>query len=163
MNKGGIIGDSVTFTVTDDRRQFVLVHTNNKPYLNKYPAGPQSTDYAPILRYAEVLLTAAEAEARTAGVNQRALDLLNAVRTRSKGTAYALTDFADADALVAAILKERRIEFMGEGLRNFDIMRLNNPFPAKGNVAAIPASSTTYIWPMPSGELQVNKLLVRNP
>jgi hypothetical protein len=165
LNKAGngIVADSVGFAVSDDRRGFIIIHTNNKPYLNKFPAGPQSTDYAPILRYAEVLLTAAESEARVNGVNQRAVDLLNAVRTRSKGSAYALTDFADANALVAAILKERRIEFLGEGLRNFDIMRLNNPFPAKANVAAIPYSSNTYIWPMPSGERQVNKLLLPNP
>lgn len=165
LNKAGsgIVADSVAFAVSDDRRGFIIIHTNNKPYLNKFPAGPQSTDYAPILRYAEVLLTAAESEARVNGVNQRAVDLLNAVRTRSKGSVYALTDFADADALVAAILKERRIEFLGEGLRNFDIMRLNNPFPAKANVASIPASSNTYIWPMPSGERQVNKLLQPNP
>lgn len=165
LNKAGsgIVADSVGFAVSDDRRGLIIIHTNNKPYLNKFAAGPQSTDYAPILRYAEVLLTAAESEARVNGVNQRAVDLLNAVRTRSKGTAYALTDFADADALVAAILKERRIEFLGEGLRNFDIMRLNNPFPAKANVASIPSSSNTYIWPMPSGERQVNKLLQPNP
>jgi starch-binding outer membrane protein, SusD/RagB family len=165
LNKAGsgIVADSVGFAVSDDRRGLIIVHTNNKPYLNKFAAGPQSTDYGPMIRYAEVLLTAAESEARVNGVNQRAVDLLNAVRTRSKGSAYALTDFADADALVAAILKERRIEFLGEGLRNFDIMRLNNPFPAKANVAAIPSSSNTYIWPMPSGERQVNKLLQPNP
>ena len=165
LNKtgAGIVADSVAFAVADDRRQFVFIHTNGKPYLNKYPAGPQSTDYAPILRYAEVLLTAAEAEARTAGVNQRAVDLLNAVRTRSKGTAYAIADFADADALVNVILKERRIEFIGEGLRNFDIMRLNQPFAAKATIGEVPASSSIYIWPMPSGELQVNKLCQRNP
>ncbi len=165
LNKAGsgIVADSVAFAVSDDRRGLIIIHTNNKPYLNKFAAGPQSTDFGPMIRYAEVLLTAAESEARVNGVNQRAVDLLNAVRTRSKGTAYALTDFADADALVAAILKERRIEFLGEGLRNFDIMRLNNPFPAKANVAAIPSSSNTYIWPMPSGERQVNKLLLPNP
>lgn len=163
LNKAGIVGDSAAFAGNDDRRQFVLIHTNAKPYLNKFPAGPQSTDFAPILRYAEVLLNAAEAEARANGLNQRAVDLLNAVRTRSKGKAYAIADFADVNALVNAILKERRIEFLGEGLRNFDIMRLNNPFPAKSNVALIPSTSSTYIWPIPSGELQVNKLCQRNP
>lgn len=163
LNLAGIVGDSVTFSVNDDRRQLIIIHTNNKPYLNKYPAGPQSTDYAPILRYAEVLLTAAEAEARTNGVSERAVSLLNAVRVRSKGTAYTAADFADANALVAAILKERRIELLGEGLRNFDLTRLLMDFPGKANVAAVTASSNDYIWPIPSGELSVNKLCIPNP
>lgn len=163
MNRAGIIGDTATFSVIDDRRQFVLIHTNSKPYLNKYPTGPQSTDYAPVLRYAEVLLTLAEAEARVNGVNARAVDLLNAVRTRSKGTAYTAADFADGAALAAAILKERRIELMGEGLRSFDLMRLLLPIPGKGNVGEVTPDNSDYIWPMPSGELAVNKLCQRNP
>ncbi len=163
LNKLGIIGDSATFAGNDDRRQFVLIHTNMKPYMNKFPAGPQSTDYAPILRYAEVLLTLAEAEARVNGVNQRSLDLLNAIRTRAKAKVYALADFADANALAAAILKERRIELLGEGLRSFDIMRLLLPFPAKANVGEILPTRSEYVWPIPSGELATNKLCQRNP
>lgn len=163
LNRNAIIGDSVAFAVNDDRRQFVIMHTNNKLYLNKFPAGPQSTDYGPILRYAEVLLIAAEAEARANGLSQRAVDLLNAVRTRSKGKAYLLADFADATALANAVLKERRIELLGEGLRNYDIMRLLNPFPAKGNVATIPPTSNSYIWPIPSSERQTNALCEPNP
>lgn len=160
---GGIAGDSVAFAPTDERRQLIIIHTNNKPYLNKFPAGPQSTDYGPVLRYAEVLLIAAEAEARANGLSQRAVDLLNAVRTRSKGKAYLLADFADANAFLTALLKERRIEFLGEGLRNYDITRLLNPFPAKANVAAVASNSNAYIWPIPSSERQTNTLCVPNP
>jgi starch-binding outer membrane protein, SusD/RagB family len=105
----------------------------------------------------------AEAEARVNGVNARAVDLLNAVRTRSKGTAYTAADFADGAALAAAILKERRIELMGEGLRSFDLMRLLLPIPGKGNVGEVTPDNSDYIWPMPSGELAVNKLCQRNP
>ena len=75
-------------------------------------------DYAPILRYAEVLLNYAEAEARVNGVTPKAVDLLNAVRNRAVTTVdkqFSISSFASADALITAILQERRIEFPTEG------------------------------------------------
>ncbi len=164
MSKGGIVGDTAAFAVSDERRGLIVVNaTSGKPYMNKFPVGPQSTDYAPILRYAEVLLSLAEAEARVNGANQRAVDLLNAVRKRAKASEFTLADFSSADALVSAILKERRIELMGEGFRNFDVTRLLQPFGAKGSVAAVQPAESDYIWPIPSGELATNKLCERNP
>ena len=164
LNPKGIIGDTANFPLADARRQFVLNHTNNKPYLNKFPLGPEHLDYAPILRYAEVLLNLAEAEARISGVTQRAVDMLNAVRGRSDASVQFTTgSFASADELITAILRERRIELLGEGFRAFDIQRLLQPFPAKGPVGEVPVSASEYIWPIPSGERAVNKLIVQNP
>lgn len=164
LNPKGIIGDTMHFPLSDARRQFVLNHTNNKPYLNKFPAGPEHTDYLPVLRYAEVLLNLAEAEARTAGVSQRAVDMLNAIRGRSDASVqFAMGDFATANDLIDAILRERRIELLGEGFRDFDCLRLLQPLPGKANVAAILPTVSEYIWPIPSGELAVNKSCVQNP
>ena len=84
-------------------------------------------DWAPILRYAEVLLNYAEAEARTNGVTQKAVDLLNQVRNRAVTTTadqYTINSFSDTKSLMTAILNERRIEFLGEGRRWADIHRL---------------------------------------
>lgn len=164
LNPAGIIGDSVHFSGSDARRQFVLIHTNNKPYLNKFPTGPEHLDYVPVIRYAEVLLNLAEAEARQNGVSQRAVDLLNAVHGRSDAaTQFATGDFANGAALVDAIMTERRIELLGEGFRALDVMRLLQPIPGKANVATILPSVSEYIWPIPSGELAVNKDCVQNP
>ncbi|MBK7936788.1 MAG: RagB/SusD family nutrient uptake outer membrane protein [Lewinellaceae bacterium] len=164
LNPKGIIGDTLNFSLADARRSFVLNHTNNKPYLNKFPAGPEHLDYAPVLRYAEVLLNLAEAEARTGGVTQRAVDMLNAVRGRSDASVqFTTASFATADELITAILRERRIELLGEGFRDFDCLRLLQPLPGKANVAAILPSVSEYIWPIPSGELAVNKDCVPNP
>ncbi|MDZ7898378.1 MAG: RagB/SusD family nutrient uptake outer membrane protein [Arcicella sp.] len=53
-------------------------------FSRKYADATARTDNAPIIRYAEVLLNAAEAIARTTtGVDARALALLNAVRNRA--------------------------------------------------------------------------------
>lgn len=165
LNTAGIIGDSVNFTVSDARRQFVFLNaSNNKLYWNKFPAGPEHLDYAPVIRYAEVLLNLAEAEARVNGVNQRAVDLLNAVHGRSEPSkVYATGDFATADDLVNQILTERRIELLGEGFRSSDSMRLLRDLAGKATIAAIPESSSAYIWPIPSGERAVNKDCAPNP
>ena len=91
------------------------------------------------------------------------ISLLNAVRGRSNPTGtYKTVDFVNAQSLIDAILTERRIEFLGEGLRNNDLMRLLQPIPAKGAVEAVAPSSINYIWPIPNFELQVNNLMTRN-
>jgi len=160
LNLSGIIADA-GWTATDARRGFVAT-VSSKPYLNtKFNAPSPYTDYAPVIRYSEVLLSLAEALARTnTGVNARALALLNAVRQRSDAT----TTLAPSDqaALIAAILTERRIEFLGEGLRNFDLMRLLQTIPAKGTVLAKPAGESGYIWPISADELSLNPLMTDN-
>ena len=90
-------------------------------------------DYAPVIRYAEVLLSRAEALVRQgSSVTQGAVDLLNAVRVRSFPTgAYTLASFATAADFNTAVLQERNFEFLGEGLRAFDIMRLGLDIPLK--------------------------------
>jgi hypothetical protein len=148
----------------DDRRRTELLTVNSgNTWINKYPTGPVNTDYAPIIRYSEVLLSLAESIARTTtGVDARALALLNAVHLRSQPTAFAAGDFASNDAFRNAILMERRIELMGEGRRSPDLLRLGLPLPAKANVQAIQPTQAEYIWPIPDTELINNKLMTQN-
>jgi starch-binding outer membrane protein, SusD/RagB family len=120
-----------------------------------------NNNWIPILRYAEVMLNLAEALARQAsGVDARAVALLNAVRQRSDAT----TTFAPATKteLINLILNERRIEFLGEGLRAIDIQRQVLDFPARGSVAAVPSSSLSYVWPIPATELLYNSAMTPN-
>lgn len=184
----------------DDKRRTLLVDytaAGKTNYLTtKYKDAVTSSDAAPHIRYAEVLLTLAEAEARNdAGISTRALDLLNAVRNRSlssPGTQqYTITDFAEKNDLIKAILVERRIEFLGEGKRWADIHRLatdpvfsTGGIPAKigtgsaasamyscgaGSaayntaVASIPYSDFRFIWPIPLSETQQNAKYAQNP
>jgi hypothetical protein len=162
LNPSGIIGNA-SWTATDARKTaLVFINaTNGKKFVAKYKTGSPYTDYAPVIRYSEVLLNLAEALARTnAGVNVKALALLNAVRQRSD-VATILAP-ADQAALINAILLERRIEFLGEGLRNFDLMRLLQTIPAKGTITAKAPSEQGYIWPISSDELSLNKLMTDN-
>lgn len=92
--------------------------------IKKYLDAATSSDYVPIIRYAEVLLNQAEALGRT-GNNALGLSLLDAVRNRSVAAAdqYAAGSLTN-NSLVQAILNERRIELIGEGFRWGDISRL---------------------------------------
>ena len=160
---GGILTDP-GFAATDARRTALITTSGTETYLKKYPTGTPFTDKAPVIRYAEVLLNLAEARVRTTNaVDPQALALLNAVRGRSNPAGvYTAASFASASAMTDAILLERRIEFLGEGIRNFDIMRLNVTIPGKGSVPAVPNTSINYVWPIPSSELAVNTLMTRN-
>lgn len=152
-----------------DARKVMMVTSAGNIFLNKWPDFTTLTNYAPVIRYAEVLLNRAEALVRQGGnVTQAAVDLLNAVRTRSFPTgAYTLAGFANAAAFYTAIQLERDIEFLGEGMRNLDVMRLSLTIPDKdggsmGKVAAVTPTSSTYIWPIPVSELTYNKLMTPN-
>ena len=151
-----------------DARKTSLILVAGKYYLSKWTDETTSLNYPPVIRYAEVLLNRAEALVRSGSVTQAAVDLLNAVRTRSFATGgYTLASFATAPDFYTAVLQERNMEFLGEGLRSFDIMRLGMDIPAKnggtmGNIAAIPSASVGYMWPIPATELALNALMTPN-
>lgn len=185
----------------DDKRRTLLTVTGANSngaatfnvFTKKYTRYTTREDFAPQIRYAEVLLMLAEAEARQAATpSQRALDLLNAVRNRALADpatqAYTLASFATKTDLIRAILFERRIEFLCEGKRWGDIHRnaLDADFntggiPAKyanasegaglyscgGAInptqAAIPYSSFLFIWPIPASEVIQNPVVEQNP
>ena len=145
-----VIWNNPGWLCDDKRRSSTLVFagTNNggnKSYFTtKYRDYIGRGDDAPMIRYAEVLLTLAEAEARSnSNVSTRALDLLNVVRNRSLATPstqqYSASAFANQVELVKAILLERRIEFLAEGKRWGDISRLATE--SNYSVGGIPAKA----------------------
>lgn len=161
LNANGVISD-VNWKATDSRRKFILSSlTGTKKWLNKYTAPSPYTDYPPVIRYAEVLLNLAEARARSVGgVDAQATALLNAIRQRSDAT----TTFAPASnaELITDIMQERNIEFLGEGIRNSDLVRLKATIPAKGSAVAKNFGDGGYIWPISATELSLNTLCTDN-
>jgi hypothetical protein len=156
----GIVANT-GWKLTDARRAFNIA-AGTQVYLRKWPKNAGSDpDWAPVIRYAEVMLNVAEAEARQAsGVSARGTALVNAVRQRSDAT----TTFAPAtkDELISTILTERRIELLGEGFRTSDVTRTGAAFAAKGSVGAYPASTNLYIWPISQAEIITNKEMKQN-
>ena len=160
LNPAGIIANA-GWTATDRRRSFIFTAPSGKKYLSKFPTASPA-DNTPVIRYSEVLLNYAEAIVRVSNtVDPKAVALLNAVRQRSDPTTvFTVAGFANAAALIDAILTERRIEFLGEGLRTGDILRLLQTFPAKGTAPAKAPSEDGYIWPVSATEKALNKLWV---
>lgn len=126
---------------------------NTVRILTKWTGVSPFLDWIPVIRYAEVLLNLAEAEAEV-GDQARALALVNAVHTRSDA-ANPLVASGKAD-LIEKILKERRIELLGEGFRAPDIMRRGQAILSYGAGGPIGTSSSSYIFPIPVGEQQTN-------
>ena len=161
-----------------DRRRVDLVITNqSKYYTRKYtgeletgaPGGSNLGAWIPMVRYPEVLLNRAEALAHTPGGAADAVTLLNQVRDRSKPTtspSYTVGNFTNTQALVNAILLERRFELAFEGHRLYDLFRNEMPVPAHGSgatqVAELGWREDRSIMPIPANEIQRNPALVQN-
>ena len=142
-----IIWNNTGWLAEDLRR--TTLYRNGGTAIGRAMMTTKYTDYSgrgdntPIIRWAEVLLNQAEAEARVAtGISQRAIDLLNMVRNRSlpsTANQYTASSFASRTALIRAILLERRIEFLAEGRRWPDIHRTAQDPITELRSAGIPA------------------------
>jgi hypothetical protein len=160
LNPAGVIANT-GWKSTDKRRALIFTSGASKQFVAKFTTASPYTDYVPVIRWAEVLLNLAEARVRSTNtVDAQALLLLNAVRQRSDATTIlapaTVSDFTDA------LLLERRIEFLGEGLRAPDLTRLLLTIPLKGSAPAKSPTETGYIWPISSEELSLNRLMTDN-
>lgn len=158
----------------------------------KYTDNVTFSDPTVIIRFSEVVLAAAEANARKSSPDLAAgLTLLNSVRDRALPEtvpSYSLADFASPNELLTAILNETRIEFLAEGRRFPNIHRLAGAgimpgVPLKATSRSInnidfyttdreiptdyemPYSSHLFIWPIPLVEILTNNSspLPQNP
>ena len=118
-------------------------------------------DWVPLMRYAEVVLNLAECYANKTDGATDAKALLAQVRRRSIS---ADDDVIDIESLNGASLKtavydERRLEFLAEGLRGFDIIRRGESFTKKNAFVDINVApeSNKYVWPIPDQEKSYNK------
>lgn len=106
------------------------------------------------IRYADVLLMAAEADAQSEGAN--AETYLNQVRARAYGDNSHDYTAAEGDIL-EAIYSERRKELAGEGHRFFDLVRTGQA------AAAIPGftANKNEVFPIPLIELELANAVER--
>ncbi|HZK95521.1 MAG TPA: RagB/SusD family nutrient uptake outer membrane protein [Prolixibacteraceae bacterium] len=135
-------------------------------YIYKYRLDDQTTPWGnnmsniPIIRYSDVLLMYAEAlnEGGTQGtLTQYAA--INLVRSRAKiSPLIGLTK----DAFREAVYKERRLEFVFEFQRFYDLQRTGRLIAAIQDRVPGFKDGMEYI-PIPQSELDVNKKMVQNP
>ncbi len=100
------------------------------------------------IRYADVLLMAAEAAVQSGGSN--AINYLNQVRARAYGDNSHDYNSSEGD-LLEAIYTERRKELAGEGHRFFDLVRTNK---AAGSIENFSVNKNE-VFPIPLVELEL--------
>lgn len=177
-----------SFESTDTRRDWILTEYTDKggnfidlmndeitPGIEKkYPRsfkftpdpnalGAQHGNDMPILRYAEVLMSRAEALNEVNGPNQESIDLINEILTRANATLLNLADYPSKEALRDQILVERGKEFFTEGLRRQDLIRHGtfiSGAQARGKTLAQPFH---VLFPIPQEDIDANPALTQNP
>ncbi|MEO8766185.1 MAG: RagB/SusD family nutrient uptake outer membrane protein [Ginsengibacter sp.] len=143
----------------------------------------------PLIRYAEVLLTYAEAKIELNQVDNTVYDAIDKVRLRAGLPAVDQTKYATQVQLRELVRRERRVELALEGLRWYDIQRweigaqvMNGPvygaristIDASGNVTYTSTDhakvedrvfdpAKNYLWPVPQSQLDLGKSLSQNP
>jgi hypothetical protein len=142
----------------------------------------------PLIRYAEVLLTYAEAKIELNQIDNTVYDAIDEVRLRAGLPAVDHSKYSTQTQMRELIHRERRVELALEGLRWYDIQRwkigeqvMNGPvygarlstIDANGNVTYTSAehlkvedrvfAPKNYLWPVPQAQLDLNKTLTQNP
>jgi hypothetical protein len=111
-----------------------------------------------IIRYAEMLLTYAEAKVELGEADATVLDAINQVRARAYGvtaaqtTLYPAVTTTDLTELRKVVRRERRVEFAKEGLRYMDLIRWHLAEKALTKpVIGLPdpANQNRSKWPFP--------------
>lgn len=139
---------------------------NDKPayIVNKYQNAGSSADRddIKIIRYSEVLLILAEAQART-GDDAAALETLNMLVEERGIAPYTST----GEQLIQDILTERRKELAFEGHRFWTLQRLNLPITRSvknlPSAREIAVDNFRRLQPIPQAEIDANPNIEQNP
>lgn len=152
----GIFANTTAWPATDARRTgLTTVQTNStNNLLTKWAGVSPFVDWVPVIRYSEVLLNVAEAEAESGNLT-RATALLQSVRSRSDA-GYTFTGLTSKESVINAILLERRIELLGEGFRIPDLQRRTSPINSVGAGGLIEVTDSRYTFPIPTAEALTN-------
>lgn len=136
----------------------------------------------PLIRYAEVLMTLAEASNEFGGPSFEVYQSIETIRMRAGLRPYKLPVGLSKDQMRAIIQNERRLEFAFEGLRFFDVRRWMiaeqtdnlqmhglevDRAPAVSyklfNVRKHNFSKAMYLWPISQTEIIKSPELLQNP
>ncbi|WP_161890562.1 RagB/SusD family nutrient uptake outer membrane protein [Pontibacter russatus] len=158
-------GTTVTDTTvyTDERFEATTRFERNSRRLIKYDDVTNNADNVIVLRLAEVYLIRAEARARmadaAAAASPEVISDINLVRERAG--LLPVEALTNAEAL-EEILEQRRLEFVGEGLRLMDLKRYNLTCDLLG-FCEEDGEAFRNLWPIPLQQIEVNPSLTQNP
>ncbi|PHN02393.1 RagB/SusD family nutrient uptake outer membrane protein [Flavilitoribacter nigricans] len=157
--------DAFLFEFVNADGETIELGTDNVRSL-KFPEYPtqgasRSSDDFPFFRYADVLLSRAEALNELNGLDQEAVDLLNMVRDAAGVPQKALSDFGSAQEFKDFLLDERGREFHTEAIRRQDLIR-HGKFIEMAIARGKPAQSFHVLYPIPLTEIERNPNLIQN-
>jgi len=187
----GKIYDSRPFSGTGDAVGSAEIATSTGFNVNKYLIKEDASDNGNgglntiYLRYAEVLLTYAEAKIEANQIDASVLDAVNLIRKRADVNMPVYVDITSQAELRKIVRDERLRELSFEGLHYFDIRRwktaelvvpgmlLGMTYTDKNGalqMVTLPGFVKTfnknrdYLWPLPQREVELNpNLLPQNP
>lgn len=167
-----ILNDAVVYDDSDARKgwceyEFVM-SSGPVRALGKYNRmyyENTSVRYINTLRYSGVCFAAAEAYARDEKP-ELAVAMVN--RLLEAYGADLLDESLEGEALIEAILKEKQKEFVGEGVRYFDLKRLGKPLQRQKALGAGVSSTVMqddyrWLFPIPESEYKYNDMMDQNP
>jgi len=143
----GLLG---SYEADDERYEKTIALNGGLAYPVKYNDLAIGADNVIVLRLAEMYLIRAEAETMLEGDVLAIQDDINVIRTRAELADVGASSYG---ALLAAIEKERRIEFAFEGHRWFDLVRTGRAMEVLINVNNI----NQTLFPIPLGEIVTNR------
>lgn len=155
---------------------YVMKYFNPKDTKNSFDNGQ---DFY-VIRYAEVLLSLAEALVQKGGYDENeVIGYINQIRQRDDVMMPKVEDVEGTGLPQAELLEfikhERRVELAFEGLRLFDLYRWKELDKAIQRVEDERTSlklkyeprkfngERDYVWPIPTGEIDTNKKLEQHP
>lgn len=135
------------FVSTDKRMGISIMEDGDETVLNKYN-NVSSTNPIIVSRLAEMYLISAECRGLSDGLGR-----LNELRAKRGLPAVSPKN---EDEFIDAILNERRLEFLGEGFRWFDLVRTGKLDETLG------MGEKYNIFPIPQSQIDLNSLLEQN-
>lgn len=119
----------------------------------------QGNDFI-VYRYADVLLSRAEALNEINGPTQECIDLINLIRDRANASLINLNDYTK-ETLRAFLLEERGRELYCEGHRRDDLIRFGK-FIEKAQEKGFDAQDYHVLFPIPQSAMNENPNLIQN-
>ena len=167
-----------TFAANDKRKELICtsfvnaagatvnISGNDNPRSFKYfdndAVGNNHGNDVPVIRYADILLTRAEALNEISGPTQAAQDLINQVRVRAGIGNLAAVDIVSKESFRTAIFRERGWEFVTEAKRREDLIRQGTFISGAQARGITNAQAFHVLFPIPQTEIDANKLCQQN-
>lgn len=123
--------------------------------------GANSGNDFPVIRYADILLTRAEALNEISGPNEESFSLINQVRAKAGIEPLKPSNFESKEVLRTAIFQERSWEFVVEELHRQDQIR-QGIFIQQARDRGINSQDYQVLYPIPQTEIDKNSNLTQN-